>query len=87
MVNGMLEKIFKRNRLLQEYVGELKIVYQSDIVEVINYTELISIYDKEVILSEIIILGSELKVVYQDPVTVKVKGKITSITERTAHGI
>ena len=87
MVNGMLEKIFKRNRLLQEYVGELKIVYQSDIVEVINYTELISIYDKEVILSEIIILGSELKVIYQDPVTVKVKGKITSITERTAHGI
>ena len=87
MVNGMLEKIFKRNRLLQEYVGELKIVYQSDIVEVINYTELISIYDKEVILSEIIILGSELKVVYQDPVTVKVKGKITSVTERTAHGI
>ena len=87
MVNGMLEKIFKRNRLLQEYVGELKIVYQSDIVEVINYTELISIYDKEVILSEIIILGSELKVIYQDPVTVKVKGKITSVTERTGHGI
>lgn len=87
MVNKMLRKIFKHNSDLQEYVGELKIIYQSDIVEVINYLELISIYDKEVILSKINILGSELKVIYQDPVKVKIKGKITSITERTAHGI
>ena len=83
----MLEKFFKRNRLLQEYVGELKIIYQSDFVEVLNYSELISIYEKEVILSNIAILGNELKVIYQDPVKVKIKGKITSITERTGNGI
>ena len=83
----MLEKFFKRNRLLQEYVGELKIIYQSDIVEVLNYKDLISIYEKEVILSNLAILGNELKVIYQDPVKVKIKGKITSITERTGNGI
>ena len=83
----MLEKFFKRNRLLQEYVGELKIIYQSDIVEVLNYNELINIYEKEVILSNVAILGNELKVIYQDPAKVKIKGKITSITERKGNGI
>ena len=87
MVNNMLRKIFKNNRDLQEYVGELKIIYQNDIVEVINYKELISIYDKEVILNKLSVLGSQLKVIYQDPVKVKIKGKIISIMERTGHGI
>ena len=83
----MLRKLFKRNKLLQEYVGELKIIYQADIVEVLNYNELISIYEKEVILSNIAILGNDLKVIYQDPIKVKIKGKINSITERIKNGI
>ncbi len=87
MVNGMLKKIFKHNRELQEYVGELKIIYQKDIVEVVNYIELISIYAKEVILSKVVILGDGLKVIYQDPVKVIIKGKIINVTERIGNGI
>ncbi len=87
MVNDMLKRLFKCNRILQEYVGELKIIYQYDIVEVVNYIELVSIYDKEVILSNITVLGNNLRVIYQDPVKVKIKGKITSVAERTGNGI
>ena len=87
MVSDMLKKIFRQNSILQEYVGELKITYQTDVLEVVNYLELISIYEREVILSKICVLGSNLKVVYQDPVKVKIKGKITSVTERIENGI
>ena len=86
-VNEMLRKLFKRNKLLQEYVGELKVIYQAEIVEVFNFQELISIYEKEVMLSNITVLGNDLKVIYQDPIKVKIKGKIKSITERTKNGI
>lgn len=83
----MLKTILKKSTILQEYVGELKITYQNDFLEVMNYKKIISIYEKEVVLEKIIIEGDNLKIFYQDPVTIKVKGKITSVIAKMEHGI
>ena len=48
---------------------------------VINYEQIHSIHSKEVILNKINIIGEELKVIYQDPTKIKVKGKIYTVTK------
>lgn len=83
----MLKRLLKRSSILQEYVGELKVTYQLNELDVINYQRIISIYDQEVVLQNILVKGSELKVIYQDPVKVKIKGKINSVIEREENGI
>lgn len=83
----MFKGLLKRQTILQEFVGELKIIYQKGLLEVINYQKLFSIYEKEVVLTKIIIKGENLKVIYQDPVTIKVKGNIISIIKGEEHGL
>ena len=73
--DDMFKGLLKKNEVLQEFVGELKCKYQAEILEVINYHKLYSIYEKEVILSKINIKGEGLKVIYQDPVKIIIKGK------------
>ena len=78
----MLRKIFSKSEILQEYIGELKIVYQSDSLTISNYKKIYSIDKSEVILEEIKVVGNELKVVYQDKVKITIKGKITNVIKR-----
>ena len=78
----MLKKIFGKSEILQEYIGELKIVYQCDSLTISNYKKIYSIDKSEVILEEIKVVGNELKVVYQDKVKITIKGKITNVIKR-----
>ncbi len=83
----MFKGILKKNEVLQEFVGEMKFIYQGQVLEVINYHKLFSIYEKEVILEELKIKGEGLKVIYQDPVRIKLKGNIESINWVKTNGI
>ena len=76
----MLKKLFKRNEVLGEYFNGLKLIYQEDTLLIINYERIDSINSSEVILSKINVVGKDLKVIYQDPIKIKIKGKITTIT-------
>ena len=77
----MLKKLFRKNEMVAEYFNELKIIYQQDTLMVINYERVISIHSKEVILNKLTIIGENLKVVYQDPIKIKVKGKIITVNK------
>ena len=77
----MLGKKFLKSEILQEYIGNLKIVYQSDSLTISNYHHIYSIGNNVVILEEIKVIGEELKVVYQDKVKIIIKGKITNVTK------
>ena len=83
----MFKGLLNRAEVLQEYVGEMKITYLKQVLEVVNYQNLISIYDKEVLLEKLTIKGSELKVIYQDPVRIKVKGNILTVSRRETDGL
>lgn len=76
----MFKKLFKRNEVLGEYFNGLKLIYQEDTLLIINYERIDSINSSEVILSKINVVGKDLKVIYQDPIKIKIKGKITTIT-------
>ena len=83
MVIKVLRKIFGKSEILQEYIGELKIVYQNDSLTISNFNKIYSIDKSEVILEEIIVVGEELRVVYQDKIKIIIKGTITNVTKRT----
>ena len=83
----MFKGIIKKNVVLQEYIGELKFIYLKETLEVINYHKLLSIYEKEVLLEDLKIVGENLKVIYQDPVKIIIKGKISNILKGEKHGI
>lgn len=83
----MFKGLLKRNEVLQEFVGEIKIIYQAQVLEIINYRKLFSIYEKEVILDGITIKGNEMKVIYQDPVKIKIRGNIESVIKGEKNGI
>ena len=83
MVIKVLRKIFGKSEILQEYIGELKIVFQNDSLTISNFNTIYSIDKSEVILEEIIVLGEELRVVYQDKIKIIIKGTITNVTKRT----
>lgn len=75
----MIKKIFKKNPILNEYYGEGKFIYHLGKIEVFNYNNIISIDNEKVILSGLTIGGINLKVIYQDPVKITIKGDIDSI--------
>ena len=83
MVIKVLRKIFGKSEILQEYIGELKIVFQNDSLTISNFNKIYSIDKSEVILEEIIVLGEKLRVVYQDKIKIIIKGTITNVTKRT----
>ena len=77
----MLNKIVRGIEGIEEYGNELKVIYKKDELEVINYQKIISINDNKVILLSLVIEGVEFKVVYQDPIKIKIKGKITNVSK------
>ena len=78
----MFKKLIGKSEILQEYVGELKITYQSECLTVINYKNIYSIDDKEVLLEEVKVEGTGLKVIYQDKVKITIKGNIINVSKR-----
>ena len=78
----MLEKIFKRQEILQEYVGELKITYQNSMLSIMNYQNIYSIDNNEVILEELKVIGEELRIIYQDKVKITIKGNISNVIKK-----
>ena len=82
MVKDMLGKILKKQELLQEYVGELKITYQNYMLTVMNYKNIYSIDKNEVILEEINVIGEELRIIYQDKVKITIKGNISNVIKK-----
>ena len=83
----MFKTVMKKHDVLQEFVGELKMIYQKELLEVINYQKLISICGNEVVIENILIKGENLKVIYQDPIRVIIKGKITSVLKGEKNGL
>ena len=79
----MFKKLIGKSEILQEYVGELKITYQSECLTVINYKKIYSIDDKEVLLEDVKVEGTGLKVIYQDKVKITIKGKISNVIKRS----
>ena len=82
MVKDMLGKILKKQELLQEYVGELKITYQNYMLTVMNYKNIYSIDKNEVILEEINVIGEELRITYHDKVKITIKGNISNVIKK-----
>ena len=79
MVMKMIFKILKKTKIEKEYLGIRKIVYEDGVVTVINYNDLISINSNLIDLKDLVIKGEELKVIYQDPVRIKLKGNIKEV--------
>lgn len=75
----MIFKILKKTKIEKEYLGIRKIVYEDGVVTVINYNDLISINSNLIDLKDLVIKGEELKVIYQDPVRIKLKGNIKEV--------
>ncbi len=75
----MLDKLVAFFKLPREYGNTLKIVWTGDELEVINYGFLMNYLSGEIIFSKVRIIGEGLKLLYQDPNVVKIKGKIKGI--------
>ena len=75
----MLEKIINKLGVPKELVGKLKVIYTEDELIVFNYKELLSIESIKVTLKELVVMGTNIKVIYQDPVKIKIIGKISEV--------
>lgn len=81
----MIRKLIKRVDDLKEFYGYLKYIYQNDTLEVINFNKIISIDNQIVILQDLTIEGSNLKIIYQDPVKIIIKGDITKLVMKNGE--
>ncbi len=71
--------VIKNNPVTQNLINSLKIVYYNNSLEIQCYNKILSFDDKEILLSNISILGENLKIVYIDKYLIKVNGKINLI--------
>lgn len=78
----MLGKILRKTNVPKEYLGDLKITYINNVMLVTNYGELISINSVLVDLKGLMIKGEKLKVIYQDPVRIKIDGLISEVSKK-----
>ena len=72
----MLDKLCKLFKLPKEYINELKITWIGDEVEILNYELLKDYSNSEIKFLTVIIRGSKLQLMYQDPYVVRIKGSI-----------
>jgi hypothetical protein len=76
----VIKKILKKTSTLKEYLGIRKIIYEDDVITILNYYDLVSIKKDLITIKDLLIKGEELRVIYQDPVKIKIKGKIAEVT-------
>jgi hypothetical protein len=75
----VIRKILKKTSTLKEYLGIRKIIYEDDVITILNYYDLVSIKKDLIVIKDLLIKGEELRVIYQDPVKIKIKGKIAEV--------
>ena len=78
----MLKKILGKTKIDKEYIGFIKIIYETDLIVVINYQSVININSTIIDLMDLVIKGVGLKVIYQDPSRIKISGKISEVTKK-----
>ena len=78
----MIKKILERTKIEKEYIGLLKIIYESDLIVIINYKGTKSINSTLIELLDLTIKGEGLKVIYQDPSRIKISGKISEVARK-----
>lgn len=75
----MLDKLCKLFKLPKEYIKELKITWTGDELEILNYGLLKDYSNNEIKFLSVMIKGSKLQIMYQDPYVVRIKGSIQEI--------
>lgn len=83
----MINKIVRKIEGIEEYADELKVIYKKDEIEVTNYHKIININELKIILLNLVIDGVGLKVIYQDPIKIKIKGKINNVSKNNKSTI
>jgi hypothetical protein len=78
----MLKKILGKTKIDKEYIGFIKIIYETDLIVVINYQSVININSTIIDLMDLVIKGVGLRVIYQDPSRIKISGKISEVTKK-----
>jgi hypothetical protein len=78
----MLKKILGKTKIDKEYIGFIKIIYETDLIVVINYQSVININSTIIDLMDLVIKGVGLRVIYQDPSRIKIIGKISEVTKK-----
>ena len=78
----MLKGILKKTKIDSEYIGLLKVIYETDLIIIINYKRTFNINSSLIDLNELLIKGEGLKVIYQDPVRIKIRGKIDEVVRK-----
>jgi len=78
----MLDKLFNKTNVAKEYLGKFKIIYEENAITVYNYLDLLKINDLECDLSSVLIKGEKLRVIYQDPITIKLTGNIKEVVKK-----
>lgn len=74
--------MLKKTKIDKEYIGLRKIIYEDNLITIINYKDLISINSSLIDLCNLIIKGEGMKVIYQDPVRIKIIGNISEVTKK-----
>lgn len=75
----MLNKLLSLFKLPKEYGSTMKIEVIDEELVVVNYGDLLKFSEYEIVLIKLIVRGEELKLIYQDPKIIKIKGKIKEI--------
>ena len=74
--------MLKKTKIDKEYIGLRKIIYEDNLITIINYGDLITINNSIIDLKDLIIKGDGLKVLYQDPVRIRIKGNISEVLKK-----
>lgn len=71
--------LIKGNEVASNLFNDLKVTYCNNILEIINYTKLLSFDDSSIVLSKLSVEGENLRIVFIDKYLIRVNGKITLI--------
>ena len=78
----LIKKLIKKVDDFSIYGQALKIEYLNDKLNIINYGKLLSIDEKEVAFDGVRVLGNNLRVIYQDPINITIKGTIENVSRK-----
>ena len=75
----MFKRLLAVTDIPKEVLGDVCIYWTTQQLEIYNYAQVIKLDKQEIIFKALKINGSELKIIYQDPVLVRITGKINQI--------
>lgn len=68
--------LIKHNEVLSPLLNKTKIFYEENILEITHYSKILIINNTEISLRNIIVLGTDLKVIYIDKYLIRISGNI-----------